>query len=140
MKENNLAKMLGIGLLGVLCVPAVVQAQTWEKAGEAVIKSYKGFGGTVKYAEKVGTATPAIKNAAEIAGKVEKAVAKASQTGKIAAELAKPGISGSVNGTAVNLAKPAGEQINKSVGTGTRPAIAPAAGKKFQPNPTKYYS
>ena len=140
MKKSRLVKVVGAGLVSVLCVPAVVQAQTWEKAGEAVIKSYKGFGGTVKYAEKVGTATPAIKNAAEIAGKVEKAVAKASQTGKIAAELAKPGISGSVNGTAVNLAKPAGEQINKSVGTGTRPAIAPAAGKKFQPNPTKYYS
>ncbi|MBP5303459.1 MAG: hypothetical protein J6Z00_01015, partial [Clostridia bacterium] len=34
----------------------------------------------------------------------------------------------------------ASEQINNLVGTGTRPTIAPATGKKFQPNPTKYYS
>ncbi|MBO7190839.1 MAG: hypothetical protein J6V32_01860 [Elusimicrobiaceae bacterium] len=142
MKTSRFSKITGVVLLAVLLLPMLTRAQTWEKAGEAVIKSCKEVGGTVKYAEKVGTATPGIKNVEEIAGKVERAVAKASQTGKIAAEVAKPGVSGSsvVNGAAVNLPKRASEQINNLVGTGTRPTIAPATGKKFQPNPTKYYS
>ena len=138
MEKSRLAKIVGVGLLGIFCLPAIAQAQGGlVKAGSKAV-SKTGFSAACKEA-----GCPLVKVLEESAGKINKAVVKASQTGKIAAEVAKPGVSGSsvvVNGASVNLPKRASEQINNLVGTGTRPTIAPATGKKFQPNPTKYYS
>ncbi|GEM_PF-7098246 len=133
MKENNLVQILGICLLGILCLPAVAQAQTWKAVGEGAAKVYKEFGGTVKYTQKVGAATPVLKKSFALPGKIEKAVEEARKAAQFSAEVASPSVTEGAKGSRVNLPIQTDEHI-KTIG------VQPTTGKSFASSPTKYYS
>ena len=137
MKKSRLAKVVGAGLVSVLCLPTVAQAQNWKAAGEGVVKVYKELGGTVKYAQKVGTATPTVKNAATLSGKIEKAVEETRKAAQVSNEMAKTGVTAGAKESAVNLSKQFGEQMKNAA---DQVSLSRAAGKPLASNPTKYYS
>ena len=122
MEKSHLTKALGVSLLGVFCLPLVAQAQTR---------------GLIKAACKEA-GCPLI-SAAELAGKVEKAVAEASKSAKVGAEVAKPIVTGSIKKPVVTISK-SSEEIKRTMGTESRSSMAPAANKPLSSNQTKYYS
>ena len=90
MKKSCLTKIVGVGLLGVFCLPGVVQAQTWEAAEKGAVKIYKEFGGTVKYSEKIGTAVPGKTGTNfKMSQELNKAISQASRPANIGAEVSK---------------------------------------------------
>ena len=93
MKKSCLTKIVGVGLLGVFCLPGVVQAQTWEAAEKGAVKIYKEFGGTVKYSEKIGTAVPGKTGTNfKMSQELNKAISQASRPANIGAEVSKANI------------------------------------------------
>ena len=133
MEKSRLAKIVGVGLLGIFCLPAIAQAQGGLiKAGSKTI-SKTGFKTVCK------EAGCSLINAAELAGKVEKAVAEASKSAKVGAEVAKPIVTSSIRKPVVTTSK-ASEEIKRTMGTERRSSMAPAANKPLSSNQTKYYS
>lgn len=121
MEKSHLTKALGVSLLGVFCLPVVAQAQTR---------------GLIKAACK--EAGCSLINAAELAGKVEKAVRQASKSAKIGAEVAKPIVTDNIRKPVVTISK-ASEEIKRTMGTEPRSSMVPAA-KPLPSNQTNYYS
>ena len=136
MKTNRLAKIMSIGLLAVLLLPTLTQAQNWEAAEKAVVKVVKEADGTFKYTQKIGTATPTAKNATELSGKINKAVAEGARAAQAGVEIGKTiqttGISGMKGAT---TASKAARQAQEGI-SGFRQPQAP----KVKTPTTTYYS
>ena len=84
---------VGVGLLGILILPGLAQAQEWKSAQEGAIKIYKEFNGTLKYTEKVGTAIPnQIGAHLKTSQALNKAISQASRSAKVGTEVSKVNI------------------------------------------------
>ena len=134
MEKSRLAKIVGVGLLGIFCLPVIAQAQ-----GGLVKAGYN----TVKAACKEA-GCPLIKMIEESSGKINKAVVESAKASKVGVEMINPGVTGIAKKATVNTPKRLIEQpgflhqVEQHVQEGMSGFRQPQAPKVKAP--TTYYS
>ena len=135
MEKSRLAKIAGVGLLGIFCLPVIAQAQ-----GGLVKAGYN----TVKAACKEA-GCPLIKMIEESSGKINKAVVESAKASKVGVEMINPGVTGIAKKATVNTPKRLIEQpgflhqVEQHVQEGMSGFRQPQAPKVKAPA-THYYS